>query len=212
MPVMYQTLIQMPSVQWCLIFKDNSTVLPIHVGRWRFTGPPGTHSGYHGRCWGVEPVRLFQSPGFYPLHFQMSYSNDNNYKIIGDLFSFFDMTAFSRFPTPHSFTVKNTYFIYFLIRATARCSLLPFSTHDCWTAVAPSLLHTTVPTQKLLDGLWEAAMFVTALAHQGPSAFLSGPSMPTQRQLHRVFCLSAFWKASIPGPNNCYHLGPASLG
>lgn len=140
---MYQTLIQMPSVQWCLIFKGNSTVLLIHVGRWRVTGPPGTHSGYHGRCWGVEPVRLFQSPGFYPLHFQMSYSNDNNYKNHKWLFfPFFDMAAFSRFPPPHSFPVKNTYFIYFLIRTTARCSRLPFSTHDCWTAVAPSLVYT----------------------------------------------------------------------
>lgn len=134
---MYRTLIQMPGAQWCLIFKDNSTALPIHVGRWRFTGSPGTHSSYHGRCWGVEAVRLFQSPGFYPLHSQMSYSNDKWF------FSFFNMTSFSRFPTPYSFTAKNTY----KIRTTARCSLLLFSTWSLNSCGALSPTHNSSNTK-----------------------------------------------------------------
>lgn len=141
--------------------------------------------------------------------FKWAIAMTSNYKIISDFFSFFNMTAFSSFPTPQSFMVKNTY----KIRTKARCCSITIQymiAERLWHPLSSA--HDSSSTQKLLNGLWEAAMFATALAHQGPSAFLGRSSVPTQRHLHRVFCLSPFQNASIPGPNNCYHSGPARLG
>lgn len=141
--------------------KGSSTALPIHTGRWRLTGPPGTHSSSHNRCARVcNQSNGSRAQAFIYYIFKLVRAITSNYEMVSHFFSFLFMTAFSRFLHLTASQLKT----HTKSVQLAKCCTIPVQyTLAEWLWGPPSSAHVcSFQHESIFDGLWKAAMLTTA--------------------------------------------------